>query len=398
MKPIDLIYARDINYGIGVVDGDKYNLPWNIGTDIKYFNNITTETSKGIPNENLMNAVIMGKNTWSSIDQKFKPLNNRVNIIVSSTLDQNSIDNYNNTYIVTTLTDAINLANVIPKIETIFIIGGAQLYNESFKYINFRYLYETIIYKNYNCNIKINNYGSKYIFSKKRFLLKNTIDDHSEHVEFCKSINISYCNTNNIQISSLIPQCKNPEEQNYLDIMSGLINDGDFRTTRNGNTWSLFNNSINFNLNNQFPLITTKKVNFKAVVEELLWFLRGDTNAKHLDEKGVKIWNLNTNRDFLDNNGLKHYEEFDTGPMYGFNLNHFGCEYKGMNENYENKGFNQLNYVLNLIKNDPTSRRIVMTTFNPAQANEGVLYPCHGLTIQFYVTKDGKLDVVTYQR
>ena len=100
---------------------------------------------------------------------------------------------------------------------------------------------------------------------------------------------------------------------------------------------------------------------------------------------------------FLDKNNLSHYDVYDIGPMYGFNMMHYGTEYKGMNENYDGKGFNQLNYVLNLIKNDPNSRRIIMSTFNPGQASQGVLYPCHGLITQFYVT-NGKLHLVTYQR
>lgn len=397
MKPIDVIFARDINYGIGIFDNNKYDLPWDITVDMKYFNTITSMTSGGIPNENLKNAVIMGKNTWLSINEKYRPLPDRINIIISTTLNSKDIDNYENTFVCNNLMDAYKLANDLSNVETIFVIGGSILYNQVFNSGNFRYIYETIIKSDFNCNIKIENYGSKYLFFSKTFNLTNLKNNNKVAVEFTKSINIDYAKTNNVKLNQLIPKCINKEEQNYLDILEDLVNNGEFRSTRNANTWSLFNKTILFDLSNQFPLLTSKKVNFKAIFEELIWFLKGDTNAKHLDDLGIKIWNSNTTRDFLDSNNLNHYKIHDIGPMYGYNLNHYGCEYKGMDENYDNKGFNQIDYVLHLIKNDPTSRRIIMTTFNPAIAKQGVLYPCHGLITQFYVCK-GKLDIVTYQR
>ena len=398
MKPVDIIFARDINFGIGILNSNnEYELPSNINVDMKYFNCITSITSKGIPNKYRMNAVIMGKNTWQSINVNYKPLPNRVNIIISSTMDNKSIENYNNTFICNTFDDAINFANNLYYVETIFIIGGAQLYNYAFENLNFRYSYETIIYKDFNCNIKINNYGGKYIFDKKTFSLKNLTDNENISVDFIKSVNIKYCSSLNLKIHKLIPPNINTEEQNYINCLEELLKDGDLRQTRNSYTWSSFNKILTFDLENGFPLLTTKKVNLNSIAEELFWFLSGNTNAKILNDKGIKIWNGNTSREFLDNNGLSHYDEFDTGPMYGFNLNHFGAQYNGMDENYSNKGFNQLEYVIDLIKRDPMSRRIVMTTFNPAQAKEGVLYPCHGLVTQFYV-RNNRLDLITYQR
>jgi thymidylate synthase len=143
-----------------------------------------------------------------------------------------------------------------------------------------------------------------------------------------------------------------------------------------------------------FPILTSKKVNFQHVVEELLWFLKGETNSRILEEKGVNIWKKNSSKEFLEKNNL-NYQEGDIGPMYGFQLVHFGEAYKGSSASYS--GYNQIDYVVNLIKSDPTSRRIIMTTFNPEQAKEGVLYPCHGIVTQFYVEYD-VLHLSTYQR
>jgi thymidylate synthase len=163
----------------------------------------------------------------------------------------------------------------------------------------------------------------------------------------------------------------------------------------------------------------------KGIIEELLFFIRGDTNSKILEEKGINIWKGNTSREFLDANGFKDRKEGEMGPMYGSiwrNFNSLSSEreksilkdsrsvyfnYKAYNKDYmsyttdtiESINFNidQLKFVINEIKSNPTSRRIIMTTFNPAQVNQGVLWPCHSITIQFYV-QDGFLDMFCYCR
>src|SRR6185295_5636949 len=132
----------------------------------------------------------------------------------------------------------------------------------------------------------------------------------------------------------------NTEEENYLNLMQTIISEGSFKKSRNSKTYSKFGEQLKFDLSKGYPLLTTKKIFFKGVVEELLFFFRGDTNAKHLSEKGVKIWEPNTSREFLDSVGLQHYEEGDMGNMYGFQLLHFGAEYKGAHENYEGQGYN----------------------------------------------------------
>lgn len=394
-KPIDIIYACDNKYGIGKYENDKYMLPWSFNADMKYFSNLTTSTSHGQPSKNLKNAVIMGKNTWISISSKFRPLPDRVNIIISTTMDNKDIDNSKDIYLFNTFDKALEFVNNMSNIETIYVIGGAILYNKVFsnytKYI--RYIYETYIDHDFGCSISIDNYKNKELLSEQVFKLKNGGDGQQYSVNFNKYIN----NIFPFQSDELVVQYT--EENQYLNILKKLISNGEFRKTRNSNTWSLFDTSVKFNMENGvLPVITTKKVSIYNVFEELMWFLRGDTNAKHLDEKNVKIWNPNSTREFLDSCGHHSYEEFDIGPMYGFNMVHYGAEYSGMNTDYTGKGFNQIDYVLNLIKNDPTSRRIIMTTFNPAEAKKGVLYPCHGIVTQFYVRDGNKLDIVTYQR
>ena len=135
----------------------------------------------------------------------------------------------------------------------------------------------------------------------------------------------------------------------------------------------------------------------RGIFEELLFFLQGKTDTKILEDKKVMIWHDNTTQEFIDNNN-KQLQKYDMGPMYGFQWRHYGAEYKGCNQKYENLGIDQLTQVINLLVNDPTSRRILMTTYNVSQVEQGVLYPCHGLQIQFNVEKQKYINLQMYQR
>lgn len=184
-------------------------------------------------------------------------------------------------------------------------------------------------------------------------------------------------------------------EISYLNLLYKVLNEGDKRETRNGITRSIFHANLSFDLSKGFPLLTTKAMFFRGIVEETLMFLRGETNTETLSEKGIKIWEGNTEENYLRSIGLK-LKERDMGPMYGFQFYHYGEEYISSEGKYQ--GYNQIDYVINVIKNDPTSRRILMTSFNPKQAKEGCLYPCHSIILQFYVEKDNKLSLICYNR
>ena len=125
--------------------------------------------------------------------------------------------------------------------------------------------------------------------------------------------------------------------------------------------------------------------------------MNGDTNAKLLSDKKIKIWDGNASREFLDKIGLQDREEWDLGPVYGFQWRHFGAEYKTMHDNYEGQGVDQLATLIKQLKEDPNSRRILMTAWNPSALPEMALPPCHILA-QFYVSADRKLSCQMYQR
>jgi len=140
----------------------------------------------------------------------------------------------------------------------------------------------------------------------------------------------------------------------------------------------------------QFPLLTTKRVFWRGVAEELLWFLSGDTSAKTLQAKNIHIWDGNASREFLDGRGLSHREEGDLGPVYGFQWRHFGAEYEDMHADYAGKGVDQVRQVIDQIKTNPTSRRILLTAWNPAALPDMALPPCH-ILCQFFVA-NGELS------
>lgn len=191
-----------------------------------------------------------------------------------------------------------------------------------------------------------------------------------------------------------VNQNQNPENR-YLNLLGNVLYRAERRLTRNSVTISKFGERLEFDLQNGFPLLTTKRVSLKSIYEELMWFLRGHTDARRLDGKGVKIWNGNSGRKTLDSLGLS-YREGDCGPIYGFQWRHFNAPYRGCESDYTDQGVDQIGEVIRLLRTDPTSRRILFTGWNPCQLGDMVLPPCHVL-YQFYV-ESGCLSCQMYQR
>lgn len=163
----------------------------------------------------------------------------------------------------------------------------------------------------------------------------------------------------------------------YLDLLNRILDEGVQKGDRTGTgTLSVFGNQMRFNMQDGFPLLTTKKLHLKSIIYELLWFLRGDTNVLYLQEHGVRIWN-----EWADENG-------DLGPVYGHQWRSWP-DYKGGT-------IDQIANVIDQIKHHPDSRRMLVTAWNPAEVDQMALPPCHCL-FQFYVA-DGKLSLQLYQR
>ncbi|OMJ27083.1 Thymidylate synthase [Smittium culicis] len=196
----------------------------------------------------------------------------------------------------------------------------------------------------------------------------------------------------------------NKEEQQYLDLVKRIIDEGETRLDRTSiGTKSIFAPpQLVFDLSNgAYPLLTTKRVFFKGVAEELLFFIKGQTDNKILKQKGVNIWNGNSSRPYLDKIGLTDRREDDLGPVYGFQWRHFGAKYSDSDADYTGQGYDQLQSIIDTIKKNPFDRRLILSAWNPSDLKLMVLPPCH-MFAQFYVkfpaTSDAQLDCQFYQR
>ena len=382
-RTVNLIFACDRNFGYarnGVI-------PWLIKADMDYFKKITTTSEK-----NKINAIIMGKNSWKTIPNKYRGLTDRFNVVISTSMTKDELQKDNTTktpsVLVRSFNEAIQFCNNHKDIDNIFIGGGAWMCRKAIK--------KKLVHKSYITMID-HDYGCTSFFP---------VNEFEEFKKLCHTNNKIY--GFNAMDKSINKEVKldiheteftyNSGENQYLDLLQRILDEDPIgRPTRNSVTHSIFGPQLTFDLTEGFPLLTTKKMFTRGIIEELIFFMKGQTNASLLSQKGVRIWDGNTTREFLDQRGFEHYDVGDMGPMYGWQFRHFGAKYIDCNTDYTGQGFDQLHNVIGLLYNDPTSRRILLTTYDPSKVQESVLAPCHGISIQFYV-KDGYLSCKMYQR
>ncbi len=181
--------------------------------------------------------------------------------------------------------------------------------------------------------------------------------------------------------------------QPYLNLLNLVLEQGGTKSDRTGTgTASVFGHQMRFDLNQGFPIVTTKRVHFRSVAIELLWFLRGDTHVQYLQDNKVSIWNEWSTAEQTARFGRPAGE---LGPVYGHQWRNFGAT-KNTDGSYNKDGFDQIQWVINEIKTNPDSRRLIVSGWNPMEANEVALPPCHTL-FQFFV-QGGKLSCQLYQR
>jgi thymidylate synthase len=364
----NIIFASDTKNGIG----KNNTIPWNIPKDVELFKSLTSSLC------GINKVIIMGYNTMKSLKSGY--LKNRINIVITSKVIQ---DNENIICVSTfneALLSAYSLVGKDP--SNIWIIGGSVLYKAAINHPDLHLIYHSVIDGDYDCDVK-------FELPEVKIISKTRIDNLPNNPSVYFTLNV----------------CKilDTAEYQYLKLLNEVYQYGDERQTRNGIVHSIFGKELVFNVSNSFPLLTTKKMFMKGIIEELLFFIRGDTDTKKLMEQGINIWKGNTTREFLDKLGLD-YEEGMMGPMYGYQWRFFGKPYHHDNHNdnhNDNHSVDQLKNIIETLKKDPNSRRLIMTDFNPEMVDEGVLYPCHSLIIQFYVNKtesNNKLSIKMYQR
>ncbi|KNH05762.1 dihydrofolate reductase-thymidylate synthase [Perkinsela sp. CCAP 1560/4] len=398
LRAINVIVAADRLGGIGVDN----TLPWHLPSDMKYFKETTTKVPAVKEGEPKVNAVIMGRKTFESIPQKFRPLAGRFNIIISSaakSVESAVIPDLETPLWVSSLEGAIKACTapeVIRRIHKVFVIGGASLYSACLSPSSpvFPYVHSVFMTRVDGLCVKCD------------IVVPQLAADHSLWTE--KGVfylDASKTAPGEAQTDGSVPSLtfqqwnrKNPEEHQYLDLIRRIITTGNLKADRtNVGVKSLFGAQMRYDLSNgRIPLLTTKRVFWRGVVEELFWFIQGDTDANHLRDKDVRIWDGNGSREYLDSLGLTDRREGDLGPVYGFQWRHFGASYTNCDDDYTGKGVDQLRKIVDALRNNPSDRRMLLCAWNPVAIPEMALPPCHVLS-QFYVA-GGKLSCQLYQR
>ena len=369
MKKFNVILATDLNGGFGL----QNQLPWDLPIDFEFFKSITKHNTilPGINDE--PNILIMGRKTWESMD--CKPLFKRYSFVITSNYEKLNQKKHSNTIFFPDFLSAYVEASYRLN-STIWVIGGKQIYDTALRHWACDKVYWTEIKGQFEADIFIDIKQYPIIWHS---IITKQDTNKNDSKEYELDFHEGTLNQN--------------IETQYLNTLYDVVISGYQRQTRNAVTQSKFMKTLTCDLADGFPLLTTKKMFWKGIVEELLFFIRGDTDSTKLSNKGVKIWEPNTSREFLDSLGF-NYPVGEMGPMYGYQWRYFNKPYPS-SDNYE--GIDQLKKVIEEIKTDPTSRRIVMTDFNPQQVNQSVLYPCHSIVIQFYV-ECNRLNCSMYQR
>lgn len=330
-------------------------IPWSISEDLSYFKKITSG-----------HIVVMGRVTYFSIPKINRPLKNRFNIVITN---NPKLYNDQEELMFVSLNEFHNLYNKLkwsPYVK-LFVIGGEVIYHYFLKHYNPKKLYITQINNYFRCDKHFPQFTDYKL-------------DSASQIKESKDVTFRYLIYKKNQ--------KTHQEHVYLNLVKDILDHGSPREDRTGTgTISVFARQIRFDIQDEIPILTTKFVSWRAVLLELLWFIKGHTDSKILEKSGINIWKGNTSREFLDSRNLQYLSEGDIGEMYGFIWRHYGAEYKGCNFDCGDEGIDQLKRVIWMLKNEPFSRRIMMTTYDVKSLDKGVLEPCHGISLQFYVEK-----------
>lgn len=379
-----IVAATASTLGIGK-NGD---LPWKLAGDMAFFKRQTLETTA--PSKK--NVVIMGRKTWESLPVKFRPLSQRINVVLSRNPSIREELNLPDSVVVANSLEAalskLSSDELKDEVDHIYVIGGESIYREALNSKQCSKIYLTQV------DMEMPDLDTFFpTIPAHRFKQMYRSAPVTE-----KGIQYRFTEYDCIPEDDVVGGNTNSEEQQYLDIVKDIIENGVLRGDRTGTgTVSKFGVQMRFNLRNGvFPLLTTKKVFWRGVAEELIWFVKGCTNGKELSDKGIHIWDGNGSREFLDSRGLHHREEGDLGPVYGFQWRHFGAEYKDMHTDYSQAGVDQLKECIQKIMKSPEDRRLIVTAWNPSDLDKMALPPCH-MFFQFYVANE-ELSCQMYQR
>ncbi|UKK02743.2 bifunctional dihydrofolate reductase/thymidilate synthase [Theileria orientalis] len=407
LPPIKILAGITPENGIGNTNG----LPWpHIKRDFLYMFRLTTYVDPSVKQNNpeIQNVVVIGRKTYDSLPPNTFPFKNRISVVISRTISE-----IPGGYVFDSIPKALLYVKHNLNYYKIFIMGGSFIYNEVINLPVLDTLYITRVNKKYPCDVFFPKIPEDYIITgiSKTFTngdttydfvtyeRKDQLRDEPDNRTFHELLLTGEKFANKPPLYKACPNLKvrYSQELQYLDILADILNNGVKKTNRTGvDCYAKFGYQMRFDLSESFPLLTTKKVFLRGIIEELIWFIRGSTNGNDLLKKNVKIWELNGARGFLDALGFYDREEHDLGPVYGFQWRHFGAKYVDMHTDYNGQGIDQLSILIDKIKNKPNDRRLIVCSWNVADLSKMALPPCH-LLFQFFVA-DGKLSCMMHQR
>ncbi|KAE8988664.1 Bifunctional dihydrofolate reductase-thymidylate synthase [Phytophthora rubi] len=381
-----VVAALEATGGIGL----RQQIPWRLPSDMKHFRALTTAPASS----SAQHAVIMGRKTWESLPTKVRPMPQRYNVVLTRDASYRQSQGVPDSVgVAASFLEALELVQQQgQKVDQVFVIGGGAVYAEALAYTGCNKVHLTRVKGAFECDA---------LFPLEQ-LKQNFKVTHESELKEENGVQFQFVEwerkTEEVETTTLTDSTMPHEEMQYLDLIRKILTQGAKRGDRTGTgTLSVFGAQMRFSLRgNVFPLLTTKRVFWRGVAEELLWFISGDTSAHTLQEKDIHIWDGNGSREYLDSRGLQSREVGDLGPVYGFQWRHFGAKYTDMHADYTGQGVDQLAEVIDKLRTNPTDRRIVLSAWNPADLNEMALPPCH-MFCQFYVA-DGELSCQMYQR
>ncbi len=342
-----LIVAKNADNGIGY----ENDIPWTADSiDMKFFRSKT-----------INNIIIMGKNTWNSLTKK--PLKNRINVIL--TRNKKDLHDLNDKCLTfDSIKSCHNYLNDnYPDLER-WIIGGEMIYND---YLNKELISEAYVseFNSYEICDRFFTYNFKDNGYKLFDIISGSERFNIYHYKKC-----------------------NEEELTLQEAMCDILHKGFNQSNRTGiNTKSIFGKMFEYYMTEKIdpktgksmykiPILTSKQMFIKGIFGELKWFLNGRVDSKELELKNINIWKGNSSREFLDKSNLNEYEEGECGPIYGFQWKHWGAKYIPGKKDYTNEGIDQVNKVIDSIKNDPFSRRHIISGWNVSDLDKMCLPPC----------------------
>lgn len=338
-------------------------LPWIIPEEMAFFKEMT-----------LNHVVVMGYKTFESMHKK--ELKNRINYILKET-DVNS--------------QVIEIAKKHPD-KTVWVIGGNKTFYKTFNL--FSEIYISIVSGSYDFDMKC-----EAMMPLLEYIKSIYYGDQSTEIKDSSLCGLYAVPYNKKHVDKFITyKCgkMNMDEYQLTRIMKDICKrDTKIDRTMVG-TKSIFGMHIRFDLNDSFPLSTIRPGFFKGIFYELQWFLRGQTDNEILQKNGVHIWDGNSSREYLDKYNLKHLQVNDCGPIYGFQWRHWGANYIDCKTDYTGRGMDQVANLIQEIKTNPSSRRLIINGWNVLDLHKMSLPPCHTM-YQFYVDS-GNLSCHLYQR